>query len=493
VALGLVDRRRFLAAGTALALAGRASAQGPAPVTAEIGDFVARAAWRDLPPELVELGKTHVLDALGLALAGEKAESAPIVRRYLASFGANDGPSSVLGGGYRAAPRFAAFANGVAIHADDYDDTQLAVAKDRVYGLLTHPTVTALPPALALGEAGRRSGQDVLLAYHLGVEVECKIAEASDPRAYNDGFHSTGLFGVFGAAVAAAKLHGLDAHGVRMAMGVAGAEASGLRENFGTMTKPFQAGHAAECGVQAADMVALGWTAADNILEAGNGLYHAAGGGFDAGAIQGKLGRPWALLSPGASIKPYPSGSLTHPAMDEMGRLVKANALKPDQIEQIRVGAGKAMSNTLIRHRPTTGLEAKFSMEYCMAVLVVDGKAGLSQFTDEAVRRPAVQALLRRVELYDSPEADAAGADKMRSLIEIKLKDGRTIRGAPVDYARGSPQIPMSFDEVAAKFRDCAGYAGFSAQSAERVVAMVRGLDRQGDIRALTGLLARAG
>ena len=498
----MLDRKQFLTGAAALGLARSVLGAGPAAaqseagaasgLTAEVGEFVAAARWQDLPPELVELSKKHILDALGLALAGERAETAPLVRRYLASFGANVGSASVLGAGYRSAPRFAAFANGVAIHADDYDDTQLSAAKDRVYGLLTHPSVTALPPALALGEAQGRSGREVMLAYHLGVEVECKIAEASDPRAYNDGFHSTGLFGVFGAATAAAKLHGLDAKKVRMTLGVAGGEASGLRENFGTMSKPFQAGHAAEGGVTAADLVALGWTAADNILEAGNGLYHAVAGDFDATAISGRLGRPWSLLSPGVSIKPYPSGSLTHPAMDEMGRLVRANGLKPDQVEAVRVGAGKAMLNTLIRHRPTTGLEAKFSMEYCMAVVIVDGHAGLAQFTDAAVGRPQVQALLRQVEFYDSPAADAAGADKMRTFIEIRLKDGRVINGAVVDYARGSPQIPMSFDDVTEKFRDCAGYAGFSAQTADRAIAQVRALDALNDIRVLTGLLARA-
>ena len=146
------------------------------------------------------------------------------------------------------------------------------------------------------------------------------------------------------------------------------------------------------------------------------------------------------------------------------------------------------MLNTLIHPRPTTGLEGKFSMQYCMAVLLVAGRAGLGEFTDAAVNGAAVQAMLRRVEFYNSPEADAAGADKMHSIIDITLKDGRAVRGV-ADFARGSPQFPMSFDDVVEKFRDCARYGGLTAPAAERVIAEVRALERVGDVRTLTRLL----
>ena len=206
----MLDRKQFLAGLSALALAPQgAQAQTASGVTAEVADFVVSSRWETLPADLVELSKKHILDSMGLALSGEKAETAPIVARYLAMVGAGKtGTATVLGTGLRAPPRFAAFANGVAIHADDYDDTQLAVAKDRVYGLLTHPSVTALPAALAMAESAGKSGREFMLAYHMGLEIECKVAEASNPRAYDGGFHSTGLFGVFGATVAAAKIKG---------------------------------------------------------------------------------------------------------------------------------------------------------------------------------------------------------------------------------------------------------------------------------------------
>jgi 2-methylcitrate dehydratase PrpD len=209
----------------------------------------------------------------------------------------------------RASARFAAFANAIGIHADDYDDTQLAVAEDRVYGLLTHPTAPVLPAALAAGEIRSMPGKELLIAYNVGVETECKIAEAINPRHYEDGFHSTGTVGALGAAAAASKICGFDRAMVITALGIAASEAAGLRENFGTMTKPFHAGRAAESGIVATDFARLGWTAADKSLEAPRGFFHAEGGGFDASAIMNKLGHPWTFISPGVSIKPFPSGS----------------------------------------------------------------------------------------------------------------------------------------------------------------------------------------
>lgn len=479
------------ATGAQVAQAPAESQPVPPPITAEAADFVVGTAWSALPEDLVTLGKKHILDAVGLALAGEQAESGPIVRRYLETLGLAKGKASVLGTKLRVPARFAAFANGVAIHADDFDDTQLAVAKDRVYGLLTHPTVTALSAALAVAEVKGASGRDFMLAYHLGVEVETKLAEAISPRSYESGFHSTPMCGVFGAATAAAKLHGLDAAGIRTCYGLAAAEAGGLRENFGTMTKPFQAGHGAEAGVMAADLTALGWTAAENIFEAKRGFFAAFGGGFDAGAIDGKFGKPWTFLSPGVSIKPYPSGSLTHPAMDELLDLVRANAITAGQVAEVKVGTNKQMLNTLIHHNPKTGLQGKFSMEYCMAVLLVDGHAGLAQFTDAMVNRPAVQEMLRHVTFYNNPEADAAGADKMRSIIDITLKDGRTFSGQ-ADFAKGSPQKPMTFDDAVEKFQGCAEYARLPKARADEIVTLVKDLEKQTDIRTFVRKLAAA-
>jgi 2-methylcitrate dehydratase PrpD len=467
----------------------RVAAQ-PESLTAYVAQFVASTRYGDLPADVVRLGKKSILDGLGLALAGSVAKSGRLLRRHLQGLGCSGGSTSIIGTPMRVPPRFAAFANGTAIHADDYDDTQLAVAKDRVYGLLTHPTAPALPAVLAVAERDRRSGKDLLTAYHVGVEVECKIAEAINPRHYQHGFHTTATIGTFGAAAGLANLLTLPAEGAGVALGIAGSLSAGLRENFGTMMKPLHACRAAESGVLAAELASLGFTATPHILEAPRGFFHAAGGGYDEGAIRGKLGHPWTFMNPGVSIKPHPSGSLTHPGMTLMLSLIRQHNIRPDQVQSVKVGTNQNMPNALIHHRPRTELQAKFSMEFCMAILLLDRKAGLAEFTDEVVNRPDVQAMIQKVDFGVHPEAEAAGYDKMTTILEITLADGRRISGR-ADFGKGSPANPMSYEEVADKFRECAGFSRWPKDRAERVIELVQGLEELRDVRELTALLSR--
>lgn len=456
-------------------------------LTKQAAEFIVDTA--SVPADVIEIGKKSILDGIGLALSGSVAKSGELVRSYLSHAGIKDGPSTVIGMRMKVSPRFAAFANGVGIHADDYDDTQLAVGKDRVYGLLTHPTAPALPAALAVGEAIGASGTDVMLAYHLGVELECKIAEAINPRHYQHGFHATATCGTYAAAAAASKLKRLDLEQTVRALGCAGSQSAGLRENFGTMMKPFHAGRSSESGVVAADFAELGWTTTDKILEAPRGFFQAAGGGFDPGAIAGKLGHPWTFASPGVSIKPHPSGSLTHPGMTELLRLIREYGIKAGDVERVDVGTNQNMPNALIHHHPKNELQAKFSMEFCMAILLLDGRGGLPEFTDEVVERPDVKAMIERVNFHVHPEAEAAGYDKMTTIIDIHMKDGRTISGR-ADFGKGSPANPMSYDECADKFRGCAEFAKWPTDKAEKIVETVRSLERLKDIRELMKLCA---
>ena len=458
-------------------------------LTKYVAQFVLNTKYEDIPAEVIALGKKSILDGFGLALAGSVAESGPISRKYIENLGICHGKSTVVGSSLKSSPRFAAFVNGVSIHADDFDDTQLALAKDRVYGLLTHPTAPVLPPAFAFAELGGLSGKDLMLAYHLGVEVETKLAEASSPRHYNDGFHSTGTFGSLGSATASAKIRGLSLEQILITYGIAAAEAGGLRENFGTMTKPFHAGHAAENGVAAADLAALGWTAAEQILEAQRGFFHAYSGSYDPSAIQNKLGNPWTLVNPGVSIKPYPSGSLTHPAMTALLRLIEKYNITPAEMEKVDVGTNHNMPNALIHHHPQTGLQAKFSMEFCISVLLLERRAVLGQFTDEYVRRPEVQEMIRRVNFYVDPVAEKAGFDKMTSLVTVHLKDGRVLKDQ-ADFAKGSPANPMTFEEAAGKFRGCAEYAKWPKDKTDAIIESISTLERLSDASKLSSLLS---
>jgi 2-methylcitrate dehydratase PrpD len=465
-------------------------AQQEISLTAYVAQFVTSTKASSIPSDVLHLGKRSILDGIGLALAGNAAESGHIVRQYLKSLGIPTAKgATVIGTSMKVPARFAAFANGIAIHADDYDDTQLAVAKDRVYGLLTHPTAPALPPVLALGEIGNRSGLDVLTAYQLAVEAETKICEAINPRHYDHGFHSTATIGAIAAAAGASRMLGLNVEQTRRALGIGASQSAGLRENFGTMTKPFHPGRSAESGIVAAEFAKLGWTATPIVLEAGRGFFKAAGGGYDAGAIEGKLGNPWTFAFPGVSIKPHPSGSLTHPGMGLMLDLIRKRDIRPAQVAKVKVGTNRHMPNALIHHRPQNELQAKFSMEFCMAILLLERKAGLAEFTDKVVNRPDVRKMIERIEFGVHPEAEAAGYEKMTTIIDIELTDGSKVAGR-ADFGKGSPANPMSDDELTGKFRECAAWGKLPKASADKIVDMVFNLQKLKSIRELTRLLA---
>src|ERR1700688_803579 len=459
-------------------------------LTQYVGQFVLQTKSENIPAEVIELSKKSILDGFGLALAGSCAESGPISREYIEQCGGN-GKATVIGTAMKTSPRFAALLNGISIHADDFDDTQLAAAKDRVYGLLMHPTVPVLPAIFALAEQRTVSGKEWLLAYQIGAEVECKIAEAISPRHYQDGFQTTGTCGPFGSAAACAKLLGFNLGETLNSFGLAASQSGGLRENFGTMTKPYQAGHAAESGLVAAEMAGLGWTAAEQILEAERGFFHAAGGSDEFSAIINRLGHSRAFADPGVSLKPYPSGSLAHPAMTELARLIQVNDIQAAQVEKVDVGANHNMTTTLLHHNPKTGLEAKFSMEFCIAILLLERKAGLGQFSDKVAQRPDVREMIRKINFYVDPQAESAGFDKMTSILKITLKNGKVIAGQAA-FGKGSPANPMSFDEASEKFRRCAAFAEWPPAKTEKIIAFVKALEAAPDMAGLSLLLSSA-
>src|SRR3954471_20988214 len=257
-------------------------------LTKYVSEFIVSTKYQDIPEEVIVLGKKTILDGFGLALAGSASTAGPRIRQYIESLGSNRGTCSIIGTNMKEHPRFAALPNGISIHADDYDDT----------GSAFHVAAPVLPPSFAFCEMGGRSGKDLMLAFHVGVEVGNKIGDAMSPRHQQEGFHTTGTIGSLGSAAACAKLRGLDVDKTAITLAIAASEASGLRDNFGSMTKPFHAGRAGENGTVAADLAAIGWTAAPDILEAELGFF-AIGGGFDPKMIVDRLGKPWMFASPG--------------------------------------------------------------------------------------------------------------------------------------------------------------------------------------------------
>jgi len=455
--------------------------------TQEVANFVARTRYRDIPKDVVQLARGFILDGLGVALAGSTDECSRIVQHQIRQAGGRS-DCSIFGTSLMAPAPKAALANGVAAHAMDYDDTQLSTSKEAVYGLLTHPTTPVLAAVLAIGEKERISGQELVLAYVLGVEVECRIADAINPRHYQSGFHSTATMGGLGAAVAVGKLLGSKEEQLLRSLGIAASMASGLRENFGTMTKPLHAGRAAENGVNAALLARDGFTAASNILEARRGFFNAMAGGFDESKISGRLGSPYFMKEPGISIKPYPSGSLSHPAQDLILDLVRQHDLGAADIEHIDVGTNSNVPNALIYPTPKTALEGKFSIPFCMAIAVLERKAGIAQFQDRKVSDKKIVELMKRVTLSVDDELEKLGYDQVRSRIRITLKNGRVIEGR-YDVARGHPEKPLSWAEIGEKFRDCAALV-LPDKCANDVIQLIARVDELKSLRPLLRALS---
>lgn len=455
--------------------------------TRAVIDFVLDIALDRLPDEVVREGRRCVLDGIGVILAGVPEACARIVREEMAARGGS-GEATLLGTPARAPAGPAARANGTAGHALDFDDTQLSSAPDRIFGLLTHPTVAPLAAGLAVGEREDVSGAAFLEAFLTGFEVECKMAEAIDPRHYREGFHSTATLGTFGAAVCAAKLVHLAADEFEMALGIAASLAAGIRLGFGTMTKPFHAGRAAENGILAVDLAARGFTAGDDPLEAEWGFFQVFGGGFDETRLVGALGHPHSIVDPGVSVKPYPSGSLGHPSMDALLALVTAHDLAPDDVERITFRAGHNILRPLRYRRPETELEAKFSIPFILTSIVLRRRAGIEEFTDEFVRSEAVRSFMERVDVRFDEEIDARGYDRMRSRIDVRLKDGRELT-TTADTYRGGPERPLTGDELDAKFRECAARV-LSPAAIEVALERLRALE---DLERLTELTRALG
>jgi 2-methylcitrate dehydratase PrpD len=371
----------------------------------------------------------------------------------------------------------------------DFDDTQLSTTPDRTYGLLTHPTVPALASALAVAEERQASGAAFLEAFLTGFEVECKIAEAIDPDHYRRGFHSTATAGTFAGAGGSARLLGLDAAHTAHAIGIAASLAAGLRVNFGSMTKPLHAGRAAENGITAVMLASQGFTAGDDGLDGRWGYFQVLGGGAEPRRLIGVLGRPHSIVNPGVSVKPYPCGSLSHPSMDAMLKLVTDHDVQPAQIKAVRLRAGSNILEPLRYKTAKTELEAKFCVPFLLGVIALQRKAGIQEFTDGFVSSAPIQQMMTKVSTEFDPKIEAMGFDRIRSIVEVDLVDGRTLTQPSDERYRGSPAWPFTMAELRERFADCASPL-LTKDRIQRALEQIESVEKLKDIRELTRTLA---
>ena len=459
------------------------------PATDAVVDFIASTTFTDIPPEALHIGKRCIADGLGVILAGSATPASEILRAQVREDGSRE-EATILGrDSFRTRAASAALVNATSGHAHDYDDTQLSTAADRIFGLLTHPTIPPLAAALAVGERLGVSGRTMLEAFLVGFEVECKIADAIQPTHYKQGFHTSGTIGAFGAMAASAKLLKLDRAALAHAIGITASMSSGIRVSFGTMTKPLHVGRAAFNGVTAAELAAKGFTAGAGALDGQWGFFQVTGGGFEADRIVGALGRPWTIVSPGVSIKPYPCGCLGHPTMDALLTLVTGHDVKPEQIRRIRLRAGSNILNPLRYTIASTELEAKFCPAFMLSAVALRRRAGVNEFSDEFVRSAPVQAMMRRVDTVFDQEIENQGFVKMLSIVEVELEDGRVLTQASGPY-RGGPDRPFTTEELRGKFTEC-GSLVLPPDRLEAIFARIDSIDAIGNVRDFTTMLSK--
>jgi 2-methylcitrate dehydratase PrpD len=443
---------------------------------ARLATFVSSAAP---PAGARRRAAAAVVDTIGVALAGASEPASRIVQAVLAADGG--GGCTVLGAAARAGAPGAALANGTAAHALDYDDM--------CFVSLAHPSAPLVAALLAAGELTGAAGRALLDGYVVGFEIEARLGRAMNPRHYERGWHCTSTLGTIGAAAAVSRILGLDAAHTGHALAVAASAAAGLKENFGTMAKPLHAGLAAQHGVMASRLAEGGLTASPLALDGPQGFLHAMDSQTsDLGPVLADLGDRWEILDTGITVKLYPSCAGTHPALDALLDLRHREAIAPDAVDRIEIGVDAIAPTVLIHDRPTSGLEAKFSMPFCAAAAIVDGRVGIDTFDEAKLRDPRITAMTSRVTMTVDSSLDPKAPPLTETRVRIVLRDGRSFEQAS-HGARGYPDRPASQAELDAKFMSCAIRALGQPAAAAGALEALRRIEAVGDVRELTAQL----
>lgn len=408
-------------------------------VTSVLARYIVESSPEHIPESAKREATRSVLNWLACAIGGIGHE-ASVAALALASRFSGPPVATVVGTSKRLDIFQAAWVNGITSHVFDYDDTHLRT--------VIHPSPPIAPALLALSEHMQINGESLVHAFVLGVDVACRIGNAVCPAHYNIGWHSTSTAGVFGAAAAVGKILGLNKRQMCWALGLAGTQASGLRENLNTMAKFLHPGHAARDGMTAAFLAQSNFTASERILEAPRGFCHVLSQERNFDEITSDLGKRFEILI--NTYKPYPCGVVLHPAIDGCIQLLNEHAISHADIVAASLRVNFLVLEVTGKKHPRIGVDGKFSIYHCVAVALMDGHVGEKQFTDKRVLDPAVIDLSDRV---TATVDSAIAADEVR--IELTLKDGRKLY-KHVDHALGSLKRPLSDKQLESKFRDLA-------------------------------------
>jgi len=443
-----------------------------------LSEFIADFPSERIPPEIMHIGKRLLLNDMGVALYASKDPAIAILMDLFAMEGGN-ALATVIGLGARVSPRQAALANGFLGHFEDYDDTHLDT--------VVHTASPICPAALASAEITGAGGAEMLAASVLGIEVACRLGRLIVPhfREAAGFWHITNTCGVFGAVAAASRILGLTPGQIEHALGIAGTQAMGLREVFGSMTKPLHAGKAAENGLLAALLAQRGFTSlsaeSKGILEGARGFAAVMAHGYDIADMTRGLGETWEL--PAIAIKFHACGQANQPLLGSMMELRALPGVSPDTVAHIDATVGHMAPGLATRRHPKKGLEGKFSYQHGMACVLVDGHAYPKQFTDEKVNDPQIVALRDRIDVSED-----SSLPRRAATLTMTLKNG-TIHSVTTEHALGTPGNPLSDDQLENKFRALASDV-LAEEQIDPLVACLWSIEKLEAIDELMALLS---
>ncbi|MEX0784789.1 MAG: MmgE/PrpD family protein [Dehalococcoidia bacterium] len=431
------------------------------PITAALADFCRGIRYEDLPPDAITVAKQCLLDWLAVTIAGADQPLTQILRAEALEQGGNP-QATLIGSGERVTASQAALVNGAASHALDYDDVHLAMSG--------HPSVPIWPALIALAEQRGASGRDVLAAFVAGVEMECRIGLYVMPGHYSTGFHATGTLGTFGAAAACAHLMGLDRNQWLNALGIAGAQAAGLKSMFGTMCKPLHAGKAAQNGLAAATLAARGFTSNPEVLETHQGFAATQTTTPNPEAALSGLGDRYAVRD--VLFKYHAACYGTHETIEAILRLKEQNAVVAGDVERILLTVPRGHLSMCNIQEPSTPLEGKFSLRFTAALALVTGDASEQAFTPAAVREPALTSVRDRVTV----ESRTGSADWDGTRVSLALSDGRRLEES-VDLNIPASDLDVQWERLTTKFASLAANR-LATDAVDAVRQSIRDFDR---------------
>jgi 2-methylcitrate dehydratase PrpD len=437
--------------------------------TAVLSEFASRTRIADISAEAVAATKRHILDCTGVGLAATVEPAGRIILDITREQGGTP-QARVLGSSLRTSAVSAAWANGALAHLLDFDDTGFS-----------HPTACILPATLAMAEEAGATGGDLVAAVCVGLEVFERISLSGrqhEPELRRRGFHPTSLYGCSAAALAAGNIVRLNPKQMAVAIGLAAANAGGLTQHFGTWGKGIHAGNAARAGVTSVLLAMKDYFADPEGIEGAYGFFSAfhGAGNYNLGTVADGLGTHWSIVDPGLTVKRYPCCGGTLRALDAAQELLVEHSIKLDDVATLAVDVHPDLLCTVRFHKPTQGFRGKFSIDYVLAAMLLDGRVDLDSFADEYCNASRMRASLEKVEVNAHAEWPDDTASRRKSPVTITMKDGRKFTKT-VDKVRGSPGNPMTRDELVDKYRGCASRV-LQGERLERSIAALENLDK---------------